>query len=63
MNNPDADIGEYDLNVIASRKGKVRQESSLQGLTSVQAYDGKEGWQIQPFGQGSGPCAPLPFET
>ena len=36
---------------IASRTGKVRQEASLQGLTSVQAYDGKEGWQIQPQAQ------------
>lgn len=41
---------ELDSVAIASRKGKVRQEASLQGLTSVQAYDGKEGWQIQPFG-------------
>lgn len=41
---------ELDATTIASRKGKVRQEASLQGLTSVQAYDGKEGWQIQPFG-------------
>jgi len=29
---------------------KVRQESSLQGLTQVQSWDGKEGWQISPFG-------------
>ncbi|HET7843454.1 MAG TPA: hypothetical protein VFL14_04840 [Xanthomonadales bacterium] len=38
------------LDQVISRKGKVRQEASLQGMTSVQAYDGKEGWQIQPFG-------------
>ncbi len=38
------------LDTIVSRAGKVRQEASLQGMTSVQAYDGKEGWQIQPFG-------------
>lgn len=38
------------LDTIVSRTGKVRQEASLQGMTSVQAYDGKEGWQIQPFG-------------
>lgn len=38
------------LDTIVSRAGKVRQEASLQGMTSVQAYDGTEGWQIQPFG-------------
>ena len=38
------------LDQVVTRKGKVRQEASLQGMTSVQAYDGKEGWQIQPFG-------------
>jgi hypothetical protein len=31
------------------RPDKVRQEVSLQGMTAVQAWDGKEGWQIQPF--------------
>lgn len=29
---------------------KLRREAALQGLTQVQAWDGKEGWQIQPFG-------------
>jgi len=38
------------LDQVISRKGKVRQEAALQGMTSVQAYDGTEGWQIQPFG-------------
>jgi len=27
----------------------IREEASLQGLTGVSAYDGKEGWQVQPF--------------
>lgn len=27
----------------------IRNEFSLQGLTQVQAYDGKDGWQIDPF--------------
>lgn len=27
----------------------VRSEASLQGLTAVQAWDGKEAWQISPF--------------
>ena len=34
---------------ILTRSGKVRQEASLQGLTQVQAWDGREGWQISPF--------------
>jgi len=33
-----------------TRKGEVRQEASLQGLTQVQAWDGHIAWQIQPFG-------------
>ena len=32
------------------RPGMIRQEFSMQGLTSVSAYDGSVGWQIQPFG-------------
>ena len=32
------------------RPGKVREEFVLQGMAQVQAYDGKEGWQISPFG-------------
>lgn len=31
------------------RDNKLRTEASLQGLTQVTAYDGKEGWNIQPF--------------
>jgi outer membrane lipoprotein-sorting protein len=31
------------------RGGMYRSESSLQGLTAVEAHDGKEAWQIQPF--------------
>jgi hypothetical protein len=31
------------------RPGEVRSELSLQGMTAVQAYDGKEGWKIWPF--------------
>lgn len=29
--------------------GEVRNEVSLQGMTQVEAYDGKEGWRISPF--------------
>jgi len=32
------------------RPGRVREEFKVQGMTSVQAYDGKDGWQINPFG-------------
>ncbi len=31
------------------RPGAVRNESTLQGMTTVQAYDGTEGWKISPF--------------
>jgi outer membrane lipoprotein-sorting protein len=32
------------------RPGKVREELIIQGMAQVQAYDGKAGWQINPFG-------------
>jgi len=32
------------------RVDKVREEFIIQGLAQVQAYDGKTGWQISPFG-------------
>ena len=32
------------------RPDKVRQEFTIQGLTQIQAYDGKAGWQVNPFG-------------
>ena len=32
------------------RPNMVRQEFSLQGLTAINAYDGKTGWKIQPWG-------------
>lgn len=31
------------------RPGEVRTEATLQGMTMVQACDGKEGWKISPF--------------
>jgi hypothetical protein len=31
------------------RPGMVREENIFQGLVAVQAYDGKTGWQINPF--------------
>ncbi len=35
---------------VQKRPGMVRTEVSLQGLTAVDAYDGNEGWSLQPFG-------------
>ncbi|WP_310496836.1 hypothetical protein [Sandarakinorhabdus sp.] len=32
-----------------SNAGAVRVDAALQGLTLVQAYDGKSGWRINPF--------------
>jgi hypothetical protein len=32
------------------RPDRVREEAIIQGLAQVQAYDGKVGWQISPFG-------------
>ena len=40
------ELGYVDL---LKRGGLYRNEASLQGLTAVQAYDGKDAWQIQPF--------------
>src|SRR6266704_476734 len=34
---------------IKERPEEVRTEASLQGMTQIQAYDGKEGWKISPF--------------
>ena len=34
---------------IKKRPGEVRTEETLQGMTAVEAYDGKEGWRISPF--------------
>jgi len=31
------------------RPGEVRTEASLQGMTQVEAYDGKDGWKVSPF--------------
>jgi len=31
------------------RPGEIRTEATLQGMTAIQAYDGKEGWRVSPF--------------
>ena len=33
-----------------SGPGMIRSEVTLQGLTAVSAYDGKDGWSVEPFG-------------
>ena len=43
--------GQFELAYSQTKKrpGEVRTEATVQGLTMVQAYDGKEGWKISPF--------------
>jgi len=35
---------------VQKRGGSMRNEVTLQGLTAVTAYDGKDGWNMSPFG-------------
>lgn len=44
--------GGFEADVVdeAKRGNKVRHEFMIQGFTAVQAYDGKNGWRINPFG-------------
>jgi hypothetical protein len=43
--------GQFELTFRQYQKapGSLRSEASLQGLTAVQAWDGREAWQISPF--------------
>lgn len=43
--------GQFELAMTIYQKAPdaVRNEASIQGLTAVQAWDGKEAWQISPF--------------
>jgi hypothetical protein len=43
--------GQFELTLTQYQKApeSVRSEASIQGLTAVQAWDGKEAWQISPF--------------
>jgi outer membrane lipoprotein-sorting protein len=43
--------GQFELRFLQTlkRPASVRNEATLQGLTQVQAWDGKQGWQIDPF--------------
>jgi hypothetical protein len=44
--------GQFVLGIVETRQrpDRIRNDVSLQGLTQVEAYDGKEGWKIDPFG-------------
>src|SRR5260370_24927385 len=43
--------GQIELGYIQTQKrpDEVRTEASLQGMTQIQAYDGKDGWKVSPF--------------
>ena len=47
-----ANGGQFVLDLLETkqRPESIRTEISMQGLSQVQAYDGKEGWRIDPFG-------------
>jgi len=40
---------QISLSEVRARPDKVRQEGTFQGLTQVLAFDGRVGWQVQPF--------------
>jgi photosystem II stability/assembly factor-like uncharacterized protein len=40
---------EAAVGMLMKRPGMIRTETTLQGLTAVEAYDGAEGWTVQPF--------------
>jgi len=44
--------GQFVLGIVETRRrpDSIRNDVSLQGLTQVESYDGKEGWKIDPFG-------------
>lgn len=44
--------GGFEAAIVSENKRPnfVRQEFSLQGLTAINAYDGRSGWKINPFG-------------
>jgi hypothetical protein len=35
--------------IVKKRPGAVREETTLQGMTRIDAFDGTEGWKISPF--------------
>ena len=43
------DTVQLDYVTLIKQPGSVRYEAALQGLTQVQAFDGQQAWQINPF--------------
>jgi outer membrane lipoprotein-sorting protein len=43
---------------LSKRPNKLRRDIAIQGLTLVQAYDGRNGWQVAPF---TGNTDPVPM--
>ena len=43
--------GQIELGYLQTEKrpDQVRTEASLQGMTQIEAYDGKDGWKVSPF--------------
>lgn len=43
--------GQFEMAIVQifKRPAQVKFEATVQGLTQTQAYDGKSGWQINPF--------------
>jgi hypothetical protein len=43
--------GQIELGYVQTKKrpDEVRTEASLQGMTQIEAYDGKQGWKVSPF--------------
>jgi hypothetical protein len=43
--------GRIELAYLQTKKrpDEIRTEATLQGMTQIEAYDGKEGWRISPF--------------
>ena len=43
--------GQLELAYLEIKKlpDEVRDEASVQGMTQIEAYDGKEGWKVSPF--------------
>lgn len=43
--------GQIELGYLQTKKSpdEVRTEASLQGMTQIEAYDGKDGWKVSPF--------------
>ncbi|HKO03244.1 MAG TPA: hypothetical protein VJW51_00775 [Candidatus Acidoferrales bacterium] len=46
------------MTLVIKRPGMVRMEFTIQGMTAIQAYDGKTGWGVMPF-QGKKDAEPM----